>query len=253
MVDGKVEAGSLLKYDPPVLVKESKAKKGKGKGKKGAADPAGKEDEGADEGAVEVSTESVLRKIMPPRTWMEDGQMWQQLVSSQPATRMDVINLQELQDQKLQKQHARETGICPVRERIYAESFDELIRQVTISGAERGLLLLRCRDELRMTIASYQTSYESSIAYGMRKVLRAERRRLDAARELEETNFAIKDLERQVRELKVKYRQIEKQEGERLRELRDDYQDKIAHEVELQNAIKVRVLDMLTPKGKGAH
>lgn len=33
---------------------------------------------------------------------------------------------------------------------------DELIRQVTINCAERGLLLLRVRDEIRMTIAAYQ-------------------------------------------------------------------------------------------------
>ena len=35
---------------------------------------------------------------------------------------------------------------------------DELIRQITINCAERGLLLLRVRDELRMTVAAYQVS-----------------------------------------------------------------------------------------------
>ena len=38
---------------------------------------------------------------------------------------------------------------------------DRLIHQVTINCAERGLLLLRVRDEIRMTIAAYQTLYES--------------------------------------------------------------------------------------------
>jgi len=51
---------------------------------------------------------------------------------------------------------------------------DELIRQVTINCSERGLLLLRVRDEIRMTIAAYQTLYESSVAFGMRKALQAE-------------------------------------------------------------------------------
>lgn len=51
---------------------------------------------------------------------------------------------------------ARETGICPVREELYSQCLDELIRQVTISCAERGLLLLRVRDEMRMTTAAYQ-------------------------------------------------------------------------------------------------
>lgn len=54
---------------------------------------------------------------------------------------------------------------------IYLFPLDELIRQVTINCAERGLLLLRVRDEIRMTVAAYQTLYESSIAFGMRKAL----------------------------------------------------------------------------------
>ena len=78
-----------------------------------------------------------------------------------------MINLQEQLDQRLLQRQARETGICPVREELYAQCFDELIRQVTINCAERGLLLLRVRDEIRMTIAAYQTLYESSIAFGM--------------------------------------------------------------------------------------
>ena len=54
---------------------------------------------------------------------------------------------------------------------------DELIRQITINCGERGLLLLRVRDDIRMTIAAYQTLYESSIAFGMRKALMAEQRK----------------------------------------------------------------------------
>jgi dynein light intermediate chain len=64
------------------------------------------------------------------REWTEDGQLWVQYVSSTPATRLDVINLQEELDRKLQQRQARETGICPVREELYSQTFDELIRQV---------------------------------------------------------------------------------------------------------------------------
>ena len=34
--------------------------------------------------------------------------------------------------------------------------------------------MLRVRDELKMTLIAYQTLYESSIAFGIRKALRAE-------------------------------------------------------------------------------
>lgn len=44
---------------------------------------------------------------------------------------------------------------------------DELIRQVSVSCAERGLLLVRVRDEIRMTFAAYQNVLESAIAYGL--------------------------------------------------------------------------------------
>ena len=39
--------------------------------------------------------------------------------------------------------------------------------------------MVRVRDEIKMTIQAYQTLYESSIAYGMRKALMAEQRKND--------------------------------------------------------------------------
>merc|ERR1711970_429190 len=115
-----------------------------------------------------------------------------QYTSKNPATRLDVINLQEQMDTRLMDRQARETGICPVREDLYSQCFDELIRQVTINCPERGLLLLRVRDEIRMTIAAYQTLYESSVAFGVRKALQAEQGKSDMEK--------IVDLEQDKRE-----------------------------------------------------
>lgn len=69
-----------------------------------------------------------------------------QSVSATPATKQDVLDLQEKLDKRLQQRQARETGICPIREELYSQCFDELIRQITINCAERGLLLVRVRD-----------------------------------------------------------------------------------------------------------
>merc|ERR1719171_1878202 len=197
---------SLVKYDNPVLVNSAKDKKSK----KGALPPV----VGADAKAP-TQTEDILNSILPPREWTEDGQLWIQYVSSTPATRLDVINLQEQLDLKLQQRQARETGICPVREELYAQCFDELIRQITINCAERGLLLLRVRDEIRMTIAAYQTLYESSVAFGMRKALQAEQGKADMEARIKQLEAEKKDFERQVQELKAKAEAIEKREGER--------------------------------------
>jgi len=137
---------------------------------------------------------------------------------------------------RLQQRQARETGICPVRRELYSQCFgnrtlsfvwhinknliyiknktDELIRQVTINCSERGLLLLRVRDEIRMTIAAYQTLYESSVAFGMRKALMAEQGKADMEKKVQELEEDKRDLERQVNELKAKIEQIEKRNAE---------------------------------------
>lgn len=117
----------------------------------------------------------VLNAILPPRKFVAaDGTSLIQKVSSAAATREDVINKQMSLDSELQERQAREFDICPVREELYSQCFDELIREVCIECPERGLLLLRVRDEVRMTIAAYQTLYQSSITFGMRKTLQAE-------------------------------------------------------------------------------
>ncbi|KAF7255787.1 hypothetical protein EG68_07356 [Paragonimus skrjabini miyazakii] len=165
---------SLVKYDTPILVTKNLDKKSaKAKSLKGipqttdcSAIPCppskGKPCSGIEQKASQ-QTEEILNSILPPREWTENGQLWIQHVSSTPATRLDVVNLQEELDRRLQQRQARETGICPVRRELYNQVFDELIRQVTINCAERGLLLLRVRDEIRMTIAAYQTLYESNV------------------------------------------------------------------------------------------
>lgn len=48
-------------------------------------------------------TEEILNTILPPKEWEEDGQLWRQQVSTTPATRLDVVNLQEQLDMRLQQ------------------------------------------------------------------------------------------------------------------------------------------------------
>jgi len=101
------------------------------------------------------SQENILNAILPPREWVENGKHFVQYVSNQQATRVDVARLREMLDQKLMERQARESGICPVREELFSQCFDEIIRQVTLAEPERGLLLVKVREEIRMTIAAY--------------------------------------------------------------------------------------------------
>ena len=106
---------SLVKYLPPTLVHFTKDTGKGGSKKKKKLPPV------TDKKATQ--TEDILNSILPPREWTDDGQLWVQYVSSTPATRVDVIGLQELLDQRLQQRQARETGICPIREELYAQCF----------------------------------------------------------------------------------------------------------------------------------
>ncbi|CAD7934489.1 unnamed protein product [Amoebophrya sp. A120] len=84
--------------------------------------------------------EDILHALLPPREWVESERNMIQYVSAAQATRLDVIQLQEALDHKLMERQARETGICPVREELYSQCFDELIRQICINCPERYFL-----------------------------------------------------------------------------------------------------------------
>ena len=141
--------------------------------------------------------------------------MWVQYVSATPATKADVINLQEELDKQLQQKQARETGICPIREELYTQCFgnlmlDELIRQIAIQCIERGFLLVRVKDEIKMTTDSYQSLYESAIAYGMRKALQAEQKKADMNAKIKQYEEECTKLEREVENLQHDIEESEK-------------------------------------------
>ena len=201
-------SNNLVKYDNPVLLSDSKVNnrskaKGAAKASRNAA------------GDPVIQTEDILNSILPPREFEDDGQQWVQFVSAVPATRLDVINLQEQLDLRLQQRGARQTGLCPIREELYEQAFNELIRQVTINCAERGLLLLRVRDELRMSLAAYRTLYEGQAAFGMRKALQAEQRKMDMHAQVRALENERQELTQQVAELTQKCEMIKRREEDR--------------------------------------
>ncbi|XP_060937995.1 axonemal dynein light intermediate polypeptide 1-like [Limanda limanda] len=211
---------SLLKYGTPVLISKTTDKK---------STKAGPSRAGPQQSSDSVppppkfsstedtwkENEATLDTIFPPRTWMVGKQQWLQQVSSTPCTRKDVVRLKEMLDTNIQRRQARETGICPVRRELYAQCFDELIRQVTINCAERGRLLLQIRDEINMSFAAHETLYESSVGFGMRKALLAEQGKADTEKCTADLKTEIQDLNRQLNEEKAKCDVIEQREAEK--------------------------------------
>ena len=138
-----------------------------------------------------------------------------QHVSQEPASRIDIVTLQEKLDKALAERKARETGICPVRDQLYSQAFDEIIRQVVLDGPERGLLLMRTRDEIRMSIDAYKTLYQSSVTFGIKKQLRAEVGVPALEEKAAQMEAEKADLELELQELRSKFDMMEKRENER--------------------------------------
>ena len=141
----------------------------------------------------------------------------------------------------MQKRQARETGICPTRRELYDQCFgihnpyslflmlfqvvltndidnnwvDELIRHVAISCQERGLLLLRVRDELRMTLDAYSNLYESSTAFGMRKLLSSEDNKHQQHISTGKVDEEVKMLRQKIAEYQADFEGLEKKAQEK--------------------------------------
>ena len=113
---------------------------------------------------------------------------------------------------------------------------------MTIQCSERGLLLLRVRDEARLTLGAYQLLYESSVAYGMRKSLGSEQRKGEVGSALQEVEKEKKELERQAKEWTQKVEAAEKKERERKEEdgvrHREDMEQLRRHNAQLKKDLE---------------
>lgn len=193
-------------------------------------------------------TEEILNSILPPRVWEEEGQLWTQTVSSTPATRQDVINLQELLDSRLEQSQARETGICPVRRELYKQCFDELIREVTINCSERGLLLLRVRDEIAMSMEAYETLYCSSVSFGMRKALQAQQGKEQLQERVLLLEAEKEELEEMITDMKIKADQAERRNEELRASEEKKHAEEIAFLKKTNTQLKSQLEGIIAPK-----
>lgn len=115
MVDAAHE--SLLKYETAILVSSSFV----------SSKTSGKALPSLDK-SQSTRTEDYLNRILPPQEIVQDKQLWVRYVSPTPATSADVSNLAVDLNSKLETLGARDSGICPIREELHIQCFDELIR-----------------------------------------------------------------------------------------------------------------------------
>lgn len=151
--------------------------------------------------STDYSLKDTLNKILPPKKVKTGDQMWVQYVSCNPVTQAEVVNLYENLKRHLELDGARLNGVCPIREELYDQAFHELIRQITINCLERGILLMRIKNETAMTINVYKTLYESCIAYGMRTFIMAEKEKTSYQKQIYKLEDECQTLEDNIKEL----------------------------------------------------
>eukprot|EP01062_Namystynia_karyoxenos_P027047 TRINITY_DN20847_c0_g1_i1.p1 TRINITY_DN20847_c0_g1~~TRINITY_DN20847_c0_g1_i1.p1 ORF type:complete len:292 (+),score=127.82 TRINITY_DN20847_c0_g1_i1:82-876(+) len=217
--EGPYQPATLVQYDEPIQISEQKDRY------PGFAAVVRRQQERTEPNPVIAQGDDILHCILPPRD-LGDG--WIQHVSSRPATRFDVRDLTEIFEYRLRDSKARESGICPVRSAIYAMCFDELIRQVAVDCAERGLVLLRIRDELRMTSEAYKTLYEASVGFGKKKAVEAEKGKQEMIDRIDQLSQQKQEYVREVKCLQAKLRAMERS----CQEQRDAEQKKYSAELQ---------------------
>ena len=248
---------SLVKYDTPYLISSTAKNKKTLEDLKESEEDANiylrniinKDD---DESLIgfKYSVKDALNRLLPPKKITDKDQEWVQYVTCTPVAKADVVNLQENLDRRLQTEQARETGICPIREKLYTECFDELIRQITLNCLERGILLTRIKKELNMTVNSYQSLYESSIAYGIRTLLLAEEEKKKLNDEIDKIEKECEDLEVEIQEIDYKLKEHKETDDKNRQALKLKHIEEIEENRKKGKLIKEKLRDKLTFVGK---
>ncbi|XP_068605780.1 axonemal dynein light intermediate polypeptide 1-like [Brachionichthys hirsutus] len=234
---------SLLKYNQPTISKSTDILSPKDQ--PSSLVPPSQQFTG---GASNAPRLEVLNSIFPPREWVEEMQLWVQQVSSVPCARKEIIQLKDQLDIELRQSQAKETGICPIRRELYSQLFDELIRQVTTNCAERGLLLMQVRNELKMTLDAYRTLYECSIEYGIRKAFQAEQTKGDLEQRNTELEKKLQDVMNQLRLEQLRCTEVENREREKAEIQGRKHIEEIARMTEINKQLKAQLEAKFAPE-----
>ncbi|XP_014277783.1 uncharacterized protein [Halyomorpha halys] len=200
----------------------------------------------------QVCLQDILNCIVPPKRFNSGGYDCIQQLSTEPACRNDIDMLLSDLDARLGQLRVRKTGFCPARSQIYEEAFNELIRQITIQSAEQGLLLMRIRNEARMTMKAYQTLYENSNAVAVKTIEQAKRSKGNLEAQIEEVTEELLILEEELVTAQHRYKMVDKRSNEIMYAITVTQENDLGY---IDNGIKqikviINILASLIAKGK---
>ena len=225
----------LLKWDPPVPVNEPEHSKTQKVSNAGAN--------------VDQMNREVINSMFPPVEFTEDGVAYTQSVSINAVSKSDVQKLKTQLVNLLHARKARSTGVCLIRSELYAQAFDEIIRQVAIDCNARGRLLMRVRDHYRMTLNAYKQLYETTLDWGHRKMMQVDLGVDDLRTYRCELKERRRTLKLEAKDLQIKLDNLEKKiaENKSLRE--KDNADEIAF-LKRQGQMTKAQIDMVVAQSK---
>lgn len=190
----------------------------------------------------------ILNSIFPPILFQKDGQDLVQYVSVLPTILTDVVKVQTQLDQELKQQGALETGVCPIRSRLYAQCFDELIRQVTIENSPRGLLLVQLRDEMQRMIEEYKILIESTLTYGTRKSYKEVKNKAKMEEENEKLKKEISQIRQSNMDLEKEIENKKEKFEKEIEYLQQSWKADIEKMKEEINNLRQQIQDMMVSK-----
>ena len=177
------------------------------------------------------SLKNFLDAILPPKKVHEGGLIFYHFVSCNSAIVNDILKLHKNLQNQMKIRGAKESGICPIREELYNECFEEIIRQVTINCLQRGDLLNRIKLEMNYEINYYRQLYESLIAFSLRKVLQEKKKEIENLQnEINEKNNL---LQQRIEEENAKEEQAMKDHIDSMKVLKLDNEAKSSQAVEI--------------------
>ena len=196
--------------------------------------------------STDYSLKDTLNKILPPKKVKTGDQMWVQYVSCNPVTRAEVVNLSDNLKKHLELDGARMNGVCPIREKLYDECFHELIRQITINCLERGILLMRIKNETAMTINTYKILYESCVTYGMRTYISAEKEKNICTKKIYRLEDDCQNLEDSIKELEQTLEDKKQQDKIEHDKILNEHEKKVEDLKRMINLYKNDIKDRLS-------
>ncbi|XP_025411316.1 28 kDa inner dynein arm light chain, axonemal-like, partial [Sipha flava] len=151
----------LVQLSEPIIIKDESTKIVKNKNVKSESNELNKD--------YLKKYNQVLDVIFPPREWEENGITWRQVTSRKPPSQNEHLKLNENFESQISYWNIQTKGLTPIRKELYGQYFDEQIRQVYLNDEEMGELLMRIRNELKITVEAYIYHFENGVMFSVRK------------------------------------------------------------------------------------